>query len=88
MTRQSANRLASILGTAFLVCVGFQLIALGLLLGLHDWAYTIHSKLFALTPEQFDLATYAFLGLMKTLGLTLFLVPWIALKLTASRFTD
>lgn len=88
MTRQTANRLATILGTAFIVCVAFQLIALGLVLGLHDWAYEIHSKLFALTPEQFDLAAYGMLGLMKTLGLTLFLAPWIALKLTASRFTD
>ncbi|MEO0529266.1 MAG: DUF6868 family protein [Planctomycetota bacterium] len=88
MTRQSANQLATVLGTAFLVCVGFQLIALAMAVGLHDWAYSMHSKLFALTPEQFDLFCYGFLGVMKTLGLTLFLCPWIALKLTASRFAD
>ncbi len=83
MNRETMNRLASVLGTAFLLVVGLQVLALGLFLGLHDWAYGIHSKLFTLTPDQFDLACYSFFGLMKTLGLTLFLIPWAALKLVA-----
>ncbi|QDT67943.1 hypothetical protein MalM25_08520 [Planctomycetes bacterium MalM25] len=82
------NRLASVFGTAFLVLVGLQVLGLGLFLGMHDWAYGVHSKLFALTPEQFDLACYAFFGLMKTLGLTLFFAPWVALKLVARRLPD
>lgn len=88
MNRQSARNLASVLGWAFLLCVGLQLLALAMVVGLHDWAYSVHSKLFALTVEQFDLAAYGMLGLMKTLGLTLFFVPWAALKITGSRFPE
>lgn len=88
MNRQSARQLASFFGWAFLVCVALQLFALGMLLGLHDLAYSVHSKLFTITAEHFDLATYSFLGLMKMLGLTLFFVPWAALKITAGRFPE
>lgn len=85
MNRESMNTLANVLGVCFLLCVGFQLFALAMILGLHDWAYSIHASLFSLTQVQFDLAVYCLLGLMKTLGLTLFLVPWAALKLMARR---
>ncbi len=88
MTRQTANRLASFFGTAFLIAVALQLIALGMVLGLHDWAYSIHAKLFSISPEQFDLAVYTMLGLVKTLGLVFFLIPWAALKWVAPRFVD
>lgn len=88
MNRQSARNLASVFGWAFLLCVGLQLIAVAMVVGAHDWAYSIHSQLFALTVEQFDLAVYCLLGLMKTLGLTLFFVPWAALRITAGRFPE
>lgn len=88
MNRQSARSLATCFGWAFLLSVGLQLFALAMLLGLHDWAYGIHSRLFALTAEQFDLATYSFLGLMKTLGLTLFFVPWAALRIAAGSLPE
>ena len=88
MTRSTANSLAAAFGTAFLISVGLQLFALAMLVGLNDFAYSVHSRIFTITPEQFELASYCFLGAMKVLGLTLFLVPWAALKLTAKRFPE
>lgn len=85
MNRESLNRLAAVFGTAFLLIVAMQAIGLGLFLAMHDFAYSVHAKFFALTPEQFDVACYAVFGLMKALGLTLFLAPWAALKLVAAR---
>lgn len=88
MNREAMNRLASVFGTAFLIVVGLQLLGLGLYLGLHDVAYRVHSELFAITEEQFDLACYTLLGAMKTLSLTLLLAPWAALRLVAARLPD
>lgn len=88
MTRQSARSLASFFGTAFLVSVVLQLFAVAMVVGLHDWAYQIHAKLFTLSVEQFDVATYSMIGLMKALGLTFFFVPWASLKLVAGRLPE
>jgi len=85
MNRESLNRLAAVFGTAFLLLVGVQALGLGFYLAMHDFAYGVHSKFFALTPEQFEVACYAIFGLLKALGLALFLVPWAALRLVASR---
>ena len=81
MDRSTLNLLAKVLGTSFLVCVGFQLLAFAMVVGMHDWAYNMHSNFFKLTPEAFDLEVYHFLGMMKVLGMVLFLVPWIAIKI-------
>lgn len=88
MTRQTLNTAASIFGVCFLLCVGLQLLSLGMILGLHDWAYSMHSRLFSISEPDFDLAVYYILGLMKTLGLTFFLVPWAALKIVARRMEE
>lgn len=88
MTRQTANRLATFFGTAFLIGVGLQLFALAMVLGFHDLAYSVHAKLFAISPENFDLAAYGMIGLMKTLCLVFFFTPWAALKLVAPRYID
>lgn len=85
MSRQTLNTVANTFGVAFLISVGLQLFALAMLVGLHDFAYDIHSKLFTLTPVQFDVASYSFLGAMKVLGLSLFFVPWAACKIVAGR---
>jgi hypothetical protein len=81
MDRSTLNLWAKLLGISFLVCAGFQLLTFGMLMVFHDWAYNLHSKLFLLTPETFDLEVYHFLGMMKVLGMVLFLVPWIAIKI-------
>ena len=45
----------------------------------HDGIHRLHARWFRLTPERFDLVSYAGMALYK-LGVLLFnLVPWLAL---------
>ena len=44
-----------------------------------DWAYRIHSKLFSISRETFNVAMYSFLGLYKGLVFVFILIPYIAL---------
>lgn len=85
MNRQTLNTLAGVFGRCFLLCVGFQVLVFGLFLGVHDWGYEMHSRFFALTPEQFDLTCYEMLAWLKTLGIALFLIPWASLKMVAAK---
>lgn len=88
MNRQSLKTLSALFGWSFLVCVAVQLFALVMLTTLQDVAYDVHSKLFDISRPDFAIASYAFLGAMKTLGLTLFFCPWAATKIAAARLKD
>ncbi len=44
-----------------------------------DWAYQIHSKLFSISRETFNVAIYSFLGLYKVLVFVFNLIPYVAL---------
>jgi hypothetical protein len=44
-----------------------------------DWAYSIHSKLFSISRETFNVAIYSFLGLYKVLVFVFSLIPYVAL---------
>jgi len=44
-----------------------------------DWVYGIHSKLFCISREAFNVAIYSFLGLYKILVFVFNLVPYVAL---------
>ena len=44
-----------------------------------NWVYGIHSKLFPLSREAFNVAIYSFLGLYKIIFIAFNLVPFIAL---------
>jgi hypothetical protein len=49
-----------------------------------SWLYRLTSRLFRLTPEQFDLLNFAGITLYK-MGVLLFnLVPWISLNFISS----
>ena len=61
---------ASLLSVSFGFCAG---------LGLGDWVYRTHSRLFPMSRESFNVAIYSFLGLYKILILVFNLVPYIAL---------
>lgn len=88
MSRQSLRTLATILGISFLICVGMQLFTLTMILLFHDWAYDIHARLFGISLEYFDACSYGLLALMKILGLTLFLTPWLAIKIATRNMAD
>ena len=44
-----------------------------------DWAYQIHSKLFSISRESFNVMIYSFLAVYKMLILVFCLIPYIAL---------
>ena len=46
---------------------------------LGDWVYGIHSKIFSISRESFNVTLYAFLGVYKILVIVFCAVPWIAL---------
>ena len=44
-----------------------------------DWAYQIHSKLFSISRETFNVAIYSFIALYKLLVIVFNLIPYVAL---------
>ena len=44
-----------------------------------DWVYRMHSCLFPMSREAFDLARYSFIGLFKILFFVFNVVPYVAL---------
>jgi len=44
-----------------------------------DWAYQIHSKLFSISRETFNVVIYSFIALYKLLIFVFILIPYIAL---------
>ncbi len=44
-----------------------------------DWAYRIHSKLFPISRETFNVVIYSFIALYKILVIVFNLIPYIAL---------
>ena len=44
-----------------------------------DWAYRIHSKLFSISRETFNVVIYSFLALYKLLVIVFILIPYMAL---------
>ena len=51
----------------------------------HDAFYRIHSSLFPISREAFDIANYAGIGLYKLGVLLFFLFPYIALRFFDSK---
>ena len=48
-----------------------------------DWMYRIHSKLFSISRETFNVAIYSFLALYKLLIFVFNLIPCVALSLVS-----
>ena len=44
-----------------------------------DWVYQIHSKLFSISRETFNVAIYSYIGLYKILIIVFIIIPYIAL---------
>jgi len=55
-----------LLSSLFCICAG-------------DWAYRIHSKLFSISKETFNVVIYSFIALYKLLVIVFILIPYIAL---------
>ena len=50
-------------------------------IGARDWMYGWHRRWFNLSPEAFDAAHYAGMGLFKTAFVLFNLVPYLALRI-------
>lgn len=89
MTRRQLNQLASIFGWSFLVCVGLQLFALTMYLLLREAALGPNLPLAWMFPlldaTELQRNANGFMTLLKILGLTFFLTPWLGLKIAAAR---
>ncbi|MEW6356862.1 MAG: DUF6868 family protein [Planctomycetota bacterium] len=48
-------------------------------IGARDWVYRVHSKMFPISRDAFNIAIYSFLGLFKMAVLAFNLVPYLAL---------
>lgn len=83
--RLTPEHLTRVLGTCFLLAAGLILAWFLLYLVAGDLAFAIHAKLFDIDREQFRAMNYFGMSLMKILAFVLFLVPYIALKITGSR---
>jgi hypothetical protein len=46
-----------------------------------NWVYPIHSKLFSVSRETFNVAVYSFIGLYKILVIVFNVIPYIALSI-------
>ncbi|MHC4639890.1 MAG: DUF6868 family protein [Planctomycetota bacterium] len=46
-----------------------------------DWVYGIHSKLFSISRETFNVAVYSFMGLYKIVIMAFNFIPFIALSI-------
>ena len=44
-----------------------------------DWVYGIHSQLFGISRESFNVAIYSFIGLYKILVIVFNFIPYVAL---------
>ena len=44
-----------------------------------NWVYQIHSKLFSISRETFNVVIYSFIALYKLLVIVFILIPYIAL---------
>ncbi len=73
----------SILKSFFLWCSiingGMLLITFVILVFVRNWAYAIHSKLFGISRDAFNIVIYCFLGVYKMLWIIFNLVPYVAL---------
>ena len=63
----------TILNVALLLLSSLMCICAG------DWIYQIHSKLFSISKETFNVMIYSFIALYKLLVIVFILIPYIAL---------
>jgi hypothetical protein len=81
----TTGQLSRFLGTSFLVAAGFILVWFLLYIAAGDLIFSIHAALFDIDRAQFEAMNYFGMTFIKLLAFVLFLIPWIALKITGKR---
>ena len=81
MNWQKARRtlgICTLLNYGILI-IWFAIFSLG-----YDWIYRLHTSWFPMSKENYDVANYLAMATYKILVLVFNLIPYIALRLTAS----
>ena len=73
--------IAEVLIRSFIIGIALLTIWLVLVIGLPDWVWQMHGKIFDLSREQVALAHYAGMIVTKAGIFALFLFPYIGIKL-------
>ncbi len=76
--------LGDVLFRGFLVGFAFLLLCFLAFVFFHEPIYTLHSAIFDITREAHTALIYEWIGNMKLLIISLFLIPWIAVRLTTN----
>ena len=81
----SLEEVLSAVSTILLWCfvVGILLLSLvfGVFLAAGDLAYQVHSSMYDVSKHEFHMIWYCWMGLLKIWVFTLFLIPWIGVRL-------
>jgi hypothetical protein len=79
----SIELLRSVLGWSAVFNLAFVSVWFALFLGMHDRMYAWHRRWFRLSVESFDAIHYAGMSGCKAATWLLFIMPYIALRLSA-----
>ena len=68
-----------------IINVALLVLTIILLISAPDYIYSMHSELFPISREAFDLTIYGFIGLYKIAFVTFNLVPYLALLIVGKK---
>ncbi len=75
------NLIDKILLRCVLLALGFILFWFAVHMMFGEWGYKIHSELFTLSQQEYELLNYYGMSAAKIISVILFLIPWISVKL-------
>ncbi|QDU93286.1 DUF6868 family protein [Lignipirellula cremea] len=81
-TRSLLNTLSQVLLRCWILGTLLLVLMLGAILLLGSTIHTLHGSMFSLTAHELDLILYCSMGLLKLAVLSLFFIPWLAIRLT------
>ena len=84
-TAQALDTFAAITIRAFCICVLILLTWFLWSITALDFGYQFYKAWFGITRQQFALANLIAMAGFKVFGVTLFLIPWLAVKLLARK---
>lgn len=77
--------IAGVLIRCFLIGTGCIIFWLVMVTALGDWAYHMHSAFIPISREQFNFVHYNGMVMFKTGIFSLFLLPWIGIKMVQKK---
>jgi hypothetical protein len=82
-TTMDIATLRTFFGWCTVINVGMMILSFALLIPLSDFVYRVHSRLFPMSREAFNIIIYSYLGIYKILVIVFCLVPYVALSIMA-----